>query len=212
MNPDSPASVVALRLSVGELSAIVGIADTDQARTTAEKLKIDELAANDGALRLGLSSLIARGLADIDGESIVTRDEGTPIAKTFANAYGWVEIGLMSANSADGALIVISPDLAILCGAATGETYELVPLDPQVVIGASIAGIVLAFLGERSPAVASVQLSRGAIDKKLSVIHGASGSWELRTGDDGLLLAPGDGQLAVAEIRARLESLWPEAL
>lgn len=197
------------RLAAGEFAVLVEIADTPPASRTAEFLKLNTMEDPDGAKRYGLSSLAARGLVTFDGDVVRTVGEATSLVRAIQVADQWLEIGLVSGDVAEGALVVGGEFGTIFIGANLLETYDVVAFDPNVPSGENTARIALAFLDATSPSAAALSLhdADGVVDR-VAVKHVAEDIWEVASGafsDDGKLPLVGNDR---ALAQSLIVDLW----
>lgn len=189
MDHTTNATVSPIRLTVAELAAITQLADTDAARRTAELLRVTKTTNWQEAIRHGMSSLIARGLADISGEDVSTSAEATVIARVMQVADRWAEIALVSEASSEGALMVSSPRGCILFGASPADTFDAIAIDPARPVGSVVANIAGDFLRRYDTAAAAVTVYT-ADEQRHAALRRRGNAWALAEGafdEEGLM-------------------------
>lgn len=205
------ASVTPVRLSGAELAALVELVDNDAAREVARRLRLDQLPTPETAVRFGMSALIARGFAVVEGEDVSSAEEATVIATVLGRAESFAEIGLVAETQSEGALLVVSPLGTILFGASSGETYECIAVQPDLDLGTVVAGMVFAFLDNHAEAAGAVTLTSPRGETKVAVRRRPDDDWEVATGsfdDEGKLPVVGSTRAAA---HTTLSQMWNAA-
>jgi len=200
-----------IRFTGAELIALVGLVDNEAAREVLRRLRLDVGTDELTAMRFGMSSLIARGLVIVDGELVSSTEEGTVVASVLGGAHSFGEVGLVAESQSEGALLVVSDRGTLLLGAAEGDTYECISIQPDANIGELLTAMVFAFLDGHDIAAAAVTISRSAQTTRAAVRRRTGELWEVAAGeldDEGKLPVLGSGR---ARSRATLRALWDSA-
>ncbi len=190
MNAQSEAAQapVLTKFSGAELAALMTIAGTPASLETAERLRV--LGADSDGLtkQYGLSGLVARGLAVIEGDEVSTSKEASTLARVTSVADQWLEIGFVAEGVAEGAVIVGGPGGDLMFGAAAAGTYDVVALKAGVPAGNNIAELVFGFLDGAVPSAVGLNFTFNGQTRRVAVKHESASVWRLAQGQ----AEPGD--------------------
>ena len=84
-----------LGLGVAEMAYLLQLSDTQAARVSASWLRLVAEAQDPEVVRAGLSSLIARGLATVDGAAVSFDSRLDAVAYSLASAARWTQVDLL---------------------------------------------------------------------------------------------------------------------
>jgi hypothetical protein len=116
------------------MAYVLQLQDTPASLTSTEQFRLLDESKDAGLVRAGLSSLIARGLAEVGQDSVVTFDPRVDaVAYTVANAVRWTQLDLLrSSELGDSVLHVESDKTRLLFQPRTMLTWFAVPQDSAV--------------------------------------------------------------------------------
>lgn len=123
-----------LGFGFAELAYILQLQETPASQTSAERLRLLDESRDSGFIRAGLSSLIARRLAQVAKDSVVTFDSRVDVVVyTLAHAVRWTQLDLLeSSELGDSVLHVESDKTRLLFQPRTMLTWFAVPQDGGV--------------------------------------------------------------------------------
>lgn len=133
MTSPSTAVDTSLGLGVAEMAYLLQLQDTEAARVSASWLRLGAEANDPEVVRAGLSSLIARGLARVDGTTVSFDSRLDTVAYTLANVALWTQIDLLqNAELGDSVLHVESDRTKLLLQPRTMQSWFVLPQDREV--------------------------------------------------------------------------------
>lgn len=178
-----------LRLTEHELIALLSMNRTRAAETTAGIFRLSHLAGNELLEQAGITTLLVRGLAGIEGDDIVPLDRGSIVAAVLTHADEWLEMALVT-PSTDHVLFTAGSDAgALLLNLGKHGVHEVQPLDTaagMLPLGVQLARHYLESGAEGYPAAAMVKHHRASgppLTAHLKVDQ--DGTWTLATGENG---------------------------
>ncbi|RDV09815.1 hypothetical protein DXK94_13000 [Arthrobacter sp. RT-1] len=123
-----------LGFGIADMAYVLQLQDTPASLTSTEQFRLLDESKDAGLVRAGLSSLIARGLAEVGQDSVVTFDPRVDaVAYTVANAVRWTQLDLLrSSELGDSVLHVESDRTRLLFQPRTMLTWFAVPQDSTV--------------------------------------------------------------------------------
>jgi hypothetical protein len=123
-----------LGFGIADMAYVLQLQDTPASLISAEQFRLLSESKDAGLVRAGLSSLIARGLAEVGQDSVVTFDPRVDaVAYTVANAVRWTQLDLLrSSELGDSVLHVESDRTRLLFQPRTMLTWFAVPQDSGV--------------------------------------------------------------------------------
>lgn len=126
-----------------EMAYLLHLQPTAGSRASASWLRLSEESENQELIRAGLSSLIARGLATVDGSDVQFDVQVDVVAYTLANAQRWTQLDLLvDAAEGDSVLHAESDRTKLLLQPRTMMSWFALPQDPNVSAEAAEAYIV----------------------------------------------------------------------
>ncbi|HJW00514.1 MAG TPA: hypothetical protein VJ617_15590 [Arthrobacter sp.] len=126
-----------------EMAYLLHLQATEGSRASATWLRLSEESGNQDLIRAGLSSLIARGLATVNGSDIGFDMRVDIVAYTLANAQRWTQLDLLvDAEESDSVLHAESDRTALLFQPRTMMSWFALPQDPKISAEAAEAYIV----------------------------------------------------------------------
>lgn len=181
------ANLETLRLTDHELLALLAMRPTSGAEKTRELFRLAGVRDKDVLEQAGITTLLVRGLAEVDGEDIVPIDRGAIVAAVVSSADEWLEMALVTPNSDHVLFTAGSEQGAVLLNLSRYGVHEVQPVDSSggmLSLGIQIARHYLVDGPDGLPAAAMIKHHRA--DGTPLVAHlkaGADGSWTLATGD-----------------------------
>lgn len=100
----------------------------------------------------GASSLLARGLLAVVGDRLELDGAATALLYGFAAAERWTQIGFLSDETADGAILVQAPELSLLLQPRQLGTWYVLFQNPEVAAAEALRVIVDAHLDRAADA------------------------------------------------------------
>jgi hypothetical protein len=182
------ANLETLRLTDHELLALLAMRPTRGAEKTRELFRLSGVADKDVLEQAGITTLLVRGLAEVDGDDIVPVDRGAIVAAVVSSADEWLEMALVT-PSTDHVLFTAGSDQgSVLLNLSRYGVHEVQPIDSRsgmLPLGIEIARHYLVDGPDGLPAAAMIKHHRA--DGKPVTAHlkaGVDGSWTLATGDE----------------------------
>ncbi|MDQ0663420.1 hypothetical protein QFZ35_001918 [Arthrobacter ulcerisalmonis] len=123
-----------LGFGIADMAYLLQLQKTPGSLTSAERLRLLDESRDAGLVRAGLSSLIARGLAKVASDAVVTFDSRVDVvAYTLAHAVQWTQLDLLkSSELGDTVLHFESDKTRLLFQPRTMLTWFAVPQDSGV--------------------------------------------------------------------------------
>jgi hypothetical protein len=138
-----------LGLGVAEMAYLLQLSDTQAARVSASWLRLDAEAQDPEVVRAGLSSLIARGLATVDGAAVSFDSRLDAVAYTLASAGRWTQVDLLqNAELGDSVLHVETDRTKLLLQPRTMQSWFILPQDREISVEAAESYLVRSHLAD----------------------------------------------------------------
>ncbi|KRE79611.1 hypothetical protein [Arthrobacter sp. Soil763] len=146
----APSAVdISLGLGVAEMAYLLQLQDTEAARISASWLRLDDEAQDPEVVRAGLSALIARGLATVDGAAVSFDSRLDAVAYSLATPARWTQIDLLrSAELGDSVLHVETAKTKFLLQPRTMQSWFVLPQDEAISAEAAQAYVIREHLTE----------------------------------------------------------------
>lgn len=141
---DAPtAADTSVGFGVAEMAYLVQLQDTQESHASATWLRLTEESGNAQLVSAGLSSLIARGMATVDGTSVTFDPKVDAVAYILAHASRWTQLDLLiDAQRADSVLHAESGQLSLIFQPRTMMSWFVLPQEPRFSNEAAMAFIV----------------------------------------------------------------------
>jgi hypothetical protein len=134
-----------------EMAYLLHLQATEESRASASWLRLTEESENQDLVRAGLSSLIARGLATVNGSDIDFDMRVDVVAYTLANARRWTQLDLLvDAERADSVLHAESDRTTLIFQPRTMMSWFALPQDPKLSAVAAEAFVIRDHLNRNS--------------------------------------------------------------
>jgi hypothetical protein len=134
---------------LAEMAYLVHLQPTPGSRASASWLRLTEESENQELIGAGLSSLIARGLATVNGSAVDFDMRVDVVAYTLANALRWTQLDLLlDAERGDSVLHAESDRTTLIFQPRTMMSWFALPQDPKISAAAAEAFIVREHLGQ----------------------------------------------------------------
>ncbi len=126
-----------------EMAYLVQLQETAGSLASASWLRLDAESGSQDLISAGLSSLIARGMATVEGTNVEFDRRVDIVAYTLANATRWTQTDLLlNAQSGDSVLQAESDRTTLLFQPRTMLSWFVLPQDPNVSVEAAQSLIV----------------------------------------------------------------------
>ena len=126
------------RFAAHELGFLLAGREDASANRSRELLGIPVVNEGDELLKIGLSSLIARGYIEDNAEKVLPRNEAGLVGYTLGTASHWISILAATTEKSDLTIFVQGESLCVMVRRAPVGTYDIVPLEP----GSTVADAV----------------------------------------------------------------------
>lgn len=120
------------RFAMHELAYLLAGRDDAAALRSKEVFGIPQLEGDGPIFRMGLSSLVARGLVKRDQETILPRNEAGLIGFGLGTASQWISIAVRTATTTDIVVFVQGRNVAFMVRGAPASTFDFVPVEPSL--------------------------------------------------------------------------------
>jgi hypothetical protein len=201
-------------LTTFELAALVALAPGPAATQSATSLRIPDPATDPQSKRAGLSSLLVRELATIEGTQIRADGLAGAVAGALTTAETWVEVGVARRESADAAVLVGTAKGALMItprGYDVWNTLAVAQGTDLVEAGVDLAARGVDVTPDGEPVAVTVKVVTLDGSTTASAHRDADGAWHvaLEPADaEGRLTvqpdAPADQAAALARVRDAL--------
>lgn len=122
-----------LGFGLAEMAYLLHLQPTAESRASASWLRLSEESGDQDLIAAGLSSLLARGLAFMDGIDVRFDQRVDVVAYTLANAQRWTQLDLLvDAQGRDSVLHVESDRTTLLFQPRTMLSWFALPQDPGI--------------------------------------------------------------------------------
>ena len=174
-----------LGLGVAEVAYLLQLQDNEAVRASASWLRLDAEAKDPEVVRAGLSSLIARGLAMVDGTAVSFDSRLDAVAYTLASDARWTQIDLLqSAEMGDSVLHVESDKTKLLLQPRTMQSWFILPQDPEITSEAAQSYLVREHLTEHPDGGVRLRTESTTGGRQLLIRKTADG-WVCATAEGG---------------------------
>lgn len=177
-----------LRMTDHELLALLSMTPTESAATTRELFRLSQNEDNDLLKNAGLTTLMVRGLAEVQGEKIVPTGRCAVVGKVLSQAQEWLEISLTTPSTEHVLFTAGSNVGAILLSLGPFGVHEIQPVESgpaMLALGMHLCREYLAGGAEGLPATAVVRRLRVGAEPVIAQLTAIeSGEWTLRSGSD----------------------------
>lgn len=173
-----------LRMTNHELMVLLSMTPTESAGVTLGLLRLDPQDGGEALHNAGLTTLLVRGLASLQGEKIVPVDKAAVVASVLAQAQEWLEISLTTPSSSHALLAVGSNVGAVLVTISPYGVHDIQPIESgpaMLELGMHLIQAYLTEAAEGLPATAAVRRRLVAGESSEAHLTAAeSGKWALQ--------------------------------
>ncbi|WP_323959063.1 hypothetical protein GC088_10970 [Arthrobacter sp. JZ12] len=181
------ADATALHLTEHEILALLAFNDTESCTITRDIFRLTPHADNADLQRAGLSTLLVRDLAELDGEDIRVKGPTGFLAAVMATAGEWLEIALITPSTNHVLFAVSSAGGAFVANVSGRATHRFTPLKneaPILSFGLDAASHFLQGDNAARPAAAQIKHhGLGVEARTANLMVDESGAWHLATGE-----------------------------
>ena len=118
-----------LLLTDHELLALLAMNPTDAATATRDLFRLSTVAHRDVLERAGITTLLARGMAEPNGEDIVPVERGALVAAVLTTATEWLEVAFVASNSHHVMFVAASEHGSLLLSLNQLGAHQVRPVD-----------------------------------------------------------------------------------
>ena len=172
-----------ISLTAGEIGLLLRESGAQDAPVS-EVLGISEDEHGETVTAASLSSLLLRGLAETAGGALHFGEALAAVAEGLADPVYWVEIGLVAAGTANGAVLVEGPGERFVVTPRGHRCFDLTGIDRTVPVDEPVTAVVRAFLTRFQPASASLRVTVPGLDAPfpwVTVSGAAQSGWTVAT-------------------------------
>lgn len=200
-----------LRMTDHELLALLSMTPGDSASTALELFRLESHLGNELLLNAGLTTLLVRELAQMQGEKIVPMDKCAIVGSVLSQAQEWLEISLTTPTNQHVLFTAGSNVGAVLLSLSPFGVHEIQPIESgpaMLALGLHLCHEYLAEAAEGLPATAVIRrLRTGHQDVVAQLTAAVSGEWTLRSGSDNEFSeVPVSSAEALEKFKAALEA------
>ena len=180
----APSAVdISLGLGVAEMAYLLQLQDTEAARLSASWLRLSEEARDPEVVRAGLSALIARGLATVDGAAVTFDSRLDAVAYSLSTPARWTQIDLLrSAELGDSVLHIETARTKLLLQPRTMQSWFVLPQDEAISAEAAQAYVIREHLTEHPDGGVRLRSEpRGGLQL---LVRKDEGGWVCATAED----------------------------
>ncbi|MFC8303667.1 hypothetical protein ACFUCV_08260 [Specibacter sp. NPDC057265] len=175
-----------LLLTDHELLALLAMNPTEASTATRDLFRLGAVAHQEILERAGITTLLARGMAEPDGDDIVPVDRGALIAAVLTTATAWLEVAFVTPSAEHVMFVAASEHGSLLLSLNRLGAHQVRPVDTAeglAHLGVLLSRAYLEDAGEGLPAAAMV--TRHAVSETSRTAHlkrGETELWTLQTG------------------------------
>jgi hypothetical protein len=177
MTEAQTATDTSVGFGVAEMAYLVQLQDTDESRASAAWLRLREESENKQLVSAGLSSLIARRMAAVDGTSVEFDAKVDAVAYTLAHAAKWTQLDLLiDEQRADSVLHAGAGKISLIFQPRTMMSWFVLPQDAHFSREAAESFIVREHLHKYPDGGVKVRSGRIPSSRQL-LIRRDTGGW-----------------------------------
>ncbi|WP_207343571.1 hypothetical protein [Arthrobacter sp. E3] len=118
-----------LLLTDHELLALLAMNPTDAAAATRDLFRLSTVANRDILERAGVTTLLARGMAEPNGEDIIPVERGALVAAVLTTATEWLEVAFVTPSSDHVMFVAASEHGSLLLSLNRLGAHQVRPVD-----------------------------------------------------------------------------------
>lgn len=161
-----------LLLTDHELLALLAMNPTESSTATRDLFRLGAVAHQEILERAGITTLLARGMAQPDGEDIVPIDRGALIAAVLTTATAWLEVAFVTPEAEHVMFVAASEHGSLLLSLNRLGAHQVRPVDTAgglAHLGVLLSRAYLEDAGDGLPAAAMV--TRHAVSETSRTAH-----------------------------------------
>lgn len=185
-----------LQLTEHEILALLAFNEGESITLSRDIFRLTPLADNEQLTKAGMTTLLVRGLAQMNGDDLVVSGPAEFIAAVMATAGEWLEIALLTPNGNHVMFVVASAGGVFVANVNGNGTHGFTPLKndhPVLKFGVDAAAHYLRNSGPGSeangrpqPRPVAAQIKHhglGVEPRTANLLVDESGAWHLATGE-----------------------------
>lgn len=177
-----------LHMTDHELLALLSMTPTESAATTRDLFRLGQHEGNELLKNAGITTLMVRGLAELQGDNIVPVDRCAVVGKVLSQAQEWLEISLTTPETKHVLFAAGSNVGAVLLSLGTFGVHEIQPIESgpaMLALGLHLCREYLVGAAEGLPATVVVKRLRVGQEPVIAQLTAVeSGDWTLRSGSE----------------------------
>ncbi|MHA7268354.1 hypothetical protein [Arthrobacter sp. HLT1-20] len=177
-----------LRMTDHELLGLLAMTPTESAAVTLGLFRLDQHSDNELLTNAGITTLMVRGLAELQGERIVPLEKCAIVGSVLAQAQEWLEISLTTPTTNHVLFAVGSNVGAVLLSLSPLGVHELQPIESGSAMQELALHLVQEYLAgaaEGLPATAVIRRLRTGAEQAVAQLTAVeTGEWVLRSGSE----------------------------
>lgn len=174
-----------LVLTTAEVAFLLAGEDAATVGRAARLLAVTEEERAPATVRAGLGSLVLRGLASPVEAGVELAPAVAAVAAGMLRPRGWVEVGLVSAEGAESAVLVEVGPVRFLVSPRPFRCLEFAGIDTGVGLDEPLVDVARRYLDTNRPSLASFHVSgHGDTGGWVTVGVAADGAWTFAVGRD----------------------------
>lgn len=181
-----------IRLTGHELLVLISLNEGPPAARTREYLRLPTLEASSPLMAAGLSTLIVRGLVEVDGDQVAPVGNVLPLTRMLTIADRWVEAAAIGGEVTNAALLVGSRIGSAVLEPRPFGIWDVRPLSAADDLSDAASRFVRAAFGQLTdrPFGGSIKVMGDGAPRTSAIRIDESGSWEMTSGVAGEEPAP----------------------
>ncbi|MDO5752254.1 hypothetical protein [Arthrobacter sp.] len=189
-----------------EMAYLLKATSTPEAAKSATVLRLTEELNSEQLCIAGASSLLARGLASLNGEDIELEGPTMALAYALGRANRWTEISLMTADAVDTVVHVESDRVKVLLQPRSLSTWFAFAQDPKLDGAVAEVDVVAEHVRQTTTGTAYV-LSRNMDNEDYLMIRPDANNWAVGRVTDPTADVVEQAGLSRAELLEKLSGL-----
>lgn len=177
-----------LRMTDHELLGLLAMTPTESAAVTLGLLRLDQHTDNELLTNAGITTLMVRGLAELQGEKIVPLEKCSIVGSVLSQAQEWLEISLTTPTTNHVLFTVGSNVGAVLLSLSPLGVHEIQPIESgpaMLELALHLTQEYLIGAAEGLPATAVIRRLRTDSEPVVAQLTAEeTGEWVLRSGSE----------------------------
>lgn len=177
-----------LRMTDHELLGLLAMTPTESAAVTLGLLRLDQHTDNELLTNAGITTLMVRGLAELQGEKIVPLEKCSIVGSVLSQAQEWLQISLTTPTTNHVLFTVGSNVGAVLLSLSPLGVHEIQPIESgpaMLELALHLTQEYLIGAAEGLPATAVIRRLRTGSEPVVAQLTAEeTGEWVLRSGSE----------------------------